>query len=47
MKSTVLKSGHYLAILIFAMMFVCQASFAAGGKGNVKQLGKKMYIWHF
>lgn len=47
MKSTVLKSGHHFAILIFAMMFVCQASFAAGGKGNVKQLGKKMYIWHF
>jgi len=21
--------------------------FAAGGKGNVKQMGKQMYIWHF
>ena len=29
MRSTILKSGFYLALLIFAALFVCQASFAA------------------
>jgi len=35
-----------LMVLSFAT-FLCADVFAAGGKGNVKQLGKQMYIWHF
>jgi len=35
-----------LIVLSFAT-FICDDVFAAGGKGNVKQMGKQMYIWHF
>ncbi|MBM3237940.1 LamG domain-containing protein [Candidatus Poribacteria bacterium] len=35
-----------LMVLSFAT-FLCDDVFAAGGKGNVKQMGKQMYIWHF
>lgn len=41
----------YQSILTFstiiAMFFCCQILYAAGGKGNVDQLGKKIYVWHF
>lgn len=26
---------------------ICQFGLAAGGKGNVKQLGEQVYVWHF
>jgi hypothetical protein len=28
-------------------IFLCDNVFAAGGTGNVKQMGEQMYIWHF
>ena len=34
-------------ILLSFTTFFCNGVFAAGGKGNVKQMGKQMYIWHF
>lgn len=34
-------------LFICGLIFLCQNTFAAGGKGNVKQLGKKVYIWRF
>ncbi len=36
-----------LSLFVFGLIFLCQNTFAAGGKGNVKQLGKKVYIWRF
>jgi hypothetical protein len=35
-----------LMILSFST-FICGDVFAAGGTGNVSQMGKQMYIWHF
>jgi len=35
-----------LIVLGFAV-FVCKDGIAAGGKGNVKDLGKKVYVWSF
>ena len=35
-----------LMVLSFTA-FICDDVFAAGGKGNVAQMGKQMYIWHF
>ena len=32
---------------IIVLFFCCQILYAAGGKGNVDQLGKKIYVWHF
>lgn len=29
------------------VLFCCQILYAAGGKGNVEQLGKKIYVWNF
>lgn len=35
-----------LMMLSFTICF-CANVFAAGGTGNVKQMGEQMYIWHF
>ena len=35
-----------LLVLSFSIFF-CGDVFAAGGTGNVSQMGKRMYIWHF
>ena len=35
-----------LMVLSFAT-FLCDDVFAVGGKGNVSDMGKQMYIWHF
>ena len=40
--------AQVLTILcIFLSVSLCFAVHAAGGKGNVKQLGKQLYVWHF
>ena len=41
--------GTVIACLIALsfVTFLCGDVFAAGGKGNVSQMGKQMYIWHF
>ena len=36
----------YLAVFALAV-FICHYGFAAGGTGNVKQLGKQVYVWSF
>jgi hypothetical protein len=35
-----------LMVLSFTA-FICNDVFAAGGTGNVSQMGEKMYVWHF
>jgi len=40
-----MKTQIYLMLCVFLSLFLCQAGFA--GKGNVKQLGEKLYVWHF
>ena len=42
-----MKTQIYLMLCVFLSLSLCQAGFAAGGKGNVKQLGEKLYVWHF
>ena len=42
-----MKTQIYLMLGVFLSLSLCQAGFAAGGKGNVKQLGEKLYVWHF
>ena len=40
--------AQVLTILcVFLSVSLCFAGYAAGGKGNVKQLGKQLYVWHF
>ncbi len=40
--------AQVLTILcVFLSVSLCFAVYAAGGKGNVKQLGKQLYVWHF
>ena len=40
--------AQILTILcVFLSVSLCFAVYAAGGKGNVKQLGKQLYVWHF
>jgi len=43
------KELSFLVCLIaLAFVFcICESVFAAGGTGNVKQLGKKVYVWSF
>ena len=48
MRDAMRKKGLYFTVFTLAILFVYQTTgFAAGGKGNIKQLGEKMYIWHF
>lgn len=41
-----MKTQKVIFLSIFLSLFLCQVGFAAGGKGNVAQLGKKLYVWH-
>ena len=34
-------------LCVFLSVSLCLAGYAAGGKGNVKQLGEQLYVWHF
>ena len=36
-----------LILCVFLSLSICQVGLSVGGKGNVKQLGKKLYVWHF
>jgi hypothetical protein len=47
MKRLIPKVLAYLMVLSLAVVLVCVESLAAGGKGNVGQLGKQIYVWHF
>ena len=42
-----MKTQVYLMLCVFLSLSICQVGFSAGGKGNVKQLGEKLYVWHF
>lgn len=42
-----MKTQKFIVLSILLSLLVCQVGFAAGGKGNVEQLGKKLYVWHF
>jgi hypothetical protein len=46
MKKIIVTITICLMILSFSA-FICDDVFAAGGTGNVKQMGEQMYIWHF
>ena len=42
-----MKTQIVMTLCIFLSVSFSQVGFAAGGKGNVKQLGEKIYVWHF
>lgn len=42
-----MKSPRFLTLSTILILFFCQVVNAAGGKGNVDQLGKQLYVWHF
>lgn len=42
-----MKSLRFIIINTILSLFICQVVFAAGGKGNIDQLGEKLYVWHF
>jgi hypothetical protein len=42
-----MKTQKLIVLSILLSLLICQVVFAAGGKGNVEQLGKKLYVWHF
>ncbi len=42
-----MKTYTLMILTIFLSFTFCPTGFTAGGKGNVKQLGEKLYIWHF
>ena len=42
-----MKTQILVILCVVLSLFLCQVGFAAGGKGNVKQLGEKLYVWHF
>lgn len=35
-----------MLIVSLMSLSICQIGFTAGGKGNVKQLGEQLYVWH-
>ena len=37
----------FLMLCVFLSLSICQVGLSAGGKGNVKQLGEQIYVWHF
>jgi len=47
MEKSILRFLVCLATASLAIIFICGQAFAVGGKGNVQQLGERMYIWHF
>lgn len=42
-----MKTQILVTLCVVLSLFLCQVGFTAGGKGNVKQLGEKLYVWHF
>ena len=42
-----MKIQRILTLGTILILFFCPVVYAAGGKGNVDQLGKKLYVWHF
>jgi hypothetical protein len=42
-----MKALIYSTLCVFLSLSICQVGLTAGGKGNVKQLGEKIYVWHF
>ena len=42
-----MKTKVYLMLCVFLSLSICQVGLSIGGKGNVKQLGKQLYVWHF
>ncbi len=42
-----MKAQVYLTLCVFFSLSICQVGSSAGGKGNVKQLGETLYVWHF
>ena len=42
-----MKTQILVILCVVLSLFLCQVGFTAGGKGNVKQLGEQIYVWHF
>ena len=42
-----MRTQNLTMLCVFLSLSLCFAGYAAGGKGNVKQLGKQLYVWHF
>ena len=38
---------RFVGLCLFLTLSISISSWGAGGKGNVKQLGEKLYVWHF
>ena len=42
-----MKTYAFTILSVFLSLSFCLTGFAAGGRGNVEQLGEKLYVWHF
>ena len=42
-----MRTQMLVILCVFLSLSLCFAGYAAGGKGNVKQLGEQLYVWHF
>ena len=42
-----MKTQILMMLCVFLSLSICQVGLSAGGKGNVKQFGEKLYVWHF
>ena len=42
-----MRTQILMMLCVFLSLSLCFAGYAAGGKGNVKQLGEQIYVWHF
>ena len=42
-----MRTQILMVFCVVLSLFLCQVGLAAGGKGNVKQLDKQLYVWHF
>ena len=42
-----MKPQIFMMLCVFLSLSLCQVGGTAGGKGNEKQLGEKLYVWHF
>ena len=42
-----MKARIYLTLCVLLSLSICQVGLSVGGKGNVKQLGEQIYVWHF
>ena len=47
MRKSIFGVLVFLVVSGLAVALICERALAAGGKGNVEQLGEQVYVWHF